>query len=198
MTFLPAQISASTSTPVSVPAHININGDSGGSGSGGGVGGVNGVSGTGGGRVLVGPVPRSAKKWARSAHLHEVRRVGVGVVVKSPSLSLSPPTPTPTPEEDEGVGGAEGEGEGEGEGGEVMDTGRGDGGGVSVVEVHHTNGKGKERGMNGSVLGPAFEEGLMNGGAEGNGDVEADSGEETWVDTDADSEVEGEKQLSGG
>lgn len=189
MTFLPAQISASTSTPiggVSVPAHIN--GDSGGSGGGGG-------GGSGGGRVLVGPVPRSAKKWARSAHLHEVRRV----VVQSPSLSLSPPTP----EEDEG--GADGLSSGSGTGGDLTDTGRGgvvvrpvgsrNEDDVGVVEVLGMNGKGKQKGGRvGSVLGPPFEDGVRNGG-EGNG--EADSGEETWVDTDADSEVEGDKQSGG-
>lgn len=118
--------------------------------------------------------------------------------MQSPSLSLSPPTP----EEDEG--GPDGLSSGSGSG-DLTDTGRGgvvgsrNGAdvGVGVVEVLGTNGKGKERGAwngNGSVLGPAFE-GVRNGGAEGNG--EADSGEETWVDTDADSEVEGEKQSGG-
>ncbi|KAI0060437.1 hypothetical protein BV25DRAFT_1917784 [Artomyces pyxidatus] len=36
-----------------------------------------GLSTTAGADVLVGPVPRSAKRWAHSAHLHEVRRVGL-------------------------------------------------------------------------------------------------------------------------
>lgn len=118
--------------------------------------------------------------------------------MQSPSLSLSPPTP----EEDER--GVDGLSSGSGSGsGDLTDMGRGgvvgsrNGAdvGVGVVEVLEMNGKGKQKGGRvGSVLGPPFEEGVRNGG-EGNG--EADSGEETWVDTDADSEVEGEKQLGG-
>ena len=38
------------------------------------VGGGGAGAGAGAGVALVGPVPRSAKRWARSAHLHEVRR----------------------------------------------------------------------------------------------------------------------------
>ena len=138
----------------------------GGGGGGGGSGG--GGGGAAAGATLVGPVPRSAKRWARSAHLHEVRRGArdAEVRVQVPLVSRGG---------DADVG-SEGDDENEHEAAaHAFDVADGVKRGAGYVP--------RSAGLHARRRGSPLRERAVNGaGAAG----DAEAGADGWVDTDAD------------